>query len=99
MDTNRRYTIVRLPPQEKDVYFVVPGVHPEPDVSRYSVEEGSCPTNWLSDIEAIIIDGDTDPHGLFEYVRDIQAPAFLDKAHNPVEEWAKVIPEAFPEKS
>ena len=91
------YTIVCLPPQEKPIYFVVPRVHPESEVGEYMVDEGECPTNWLRDIECIIVDGDTDPHGLFEYVRDVAELPFLEAAHSPEDEWKKVVPEAFPE--
>jgi hypothetical protein len=97
MTTREGYTIVCLPPQERPVYFVVPLVHPETEISDYMVSEGSCPTNWLRDIQRIICDGDTDPHGLFEYVRDIPEQPFIGHTHNPDDEWPKVVPEAFPE--
>lgn len=90
------YTVVCLPPQDKPVYFVVPRVHPDSDVGEFMVDENDCPTNWLRNIQQIITDGDTDPHGLFEYVKDIPRPSFLDRSHDPEEEWRKVIPEAFP---
>lgn len=38
------------------------------DRKRYYIEEHTCPTNLVS-CEAIIYNGDTDPHGVLEYVR------------------------------
>jgi hypothetical protein len=35
---------------------------------RYFYNEHTCPTNWLRDIEQIEFEGDTDPHGVFEFV-------------------------------
>lgn len=91
-ETAKRFTIVRLPPQEKDVYFVVPA-----DYDEYAVNEGTCPTNlFVGGCEQIMANGDSDPHGLFEFVRIIDRPEFLDRSHRPNEEWPKIIPEAYP---
>jgi|SRR6185437_4520994 len=40
------------------------------DNSRYFYEEHTCPTNYLKDVEMVIDlkNGDTDPHGIFEFV-------------------------------
>lgn len=35
---------------------------------QYYYDEHTCPTNWVRDIEEIECEGDTDPHGLFEFV-------------------------------
>jgi hypothetical protein len=35
---------------------------------RYFYNEHTCPTNWLQDIQQIEFEGDTDPHGVFEFV-------------------------------
>lgn len=35
---------------------------------RYYYDEHTCPTNWTSQIEQIIFEGDTDPHGVFQFV-------------------------------
>jgi hypothetical protein len=36
--------------------------------SRYFYDEHTCPTNWVHEIEQIEFNGDTDPHGVFEFV-------------------------------
>lgn len=36
--------------------------------ARYFYDEHTCPTNWLRDIKQIEFKGDTDPHGVFEFV-------------------------------
>lgn len=38
------------------------------DHQKYFYEEHTCPTNWVSEIEEIVFEGDHDPHGLFELV-------------------------------
>jgi len=35
---------------------------------EYYYNEHTCPTNWTRQIEQIIFDGDTDPHGVFQFV-------------------------------
>lgn len=69
-----------LPPQKHPVYFVIGS-----DVGRnsehgehteYYYNEHSCPTNWLKDIRLICIEHDTDPHGLFRYMRSITKASF-----------------------
>jgi hypothetical protein len=35
---------------------------------QYFYDEHTCPTNFMSQVEQIIFDGDTDPHGVFEFV-------------------------------
>lgn len=94
---NKKYDILCLPPQEKPIYFVVPSrMGDDAETNAYRFEEGDCPTNFfLGGITTIITDGDTDPHGLFEYVKSVSDPEFLERAHSPEEEWKKIIPEAF----
>lgn len=74
-----------LEPQDKPVYFLVPGSRyegghwdddsrTEDESKQYHYDESSCPTNWLHP-EAIRIGGDNDPHGLIKYLgyRDYSA--------------------------
>jgi predicted RNA-binding Zn-ribbon protein involved in translation (DUF1610 family) len=44
------------------------------DGAEYFYNEHTCPTNWTSDIEMLIDDGDGDPHGVFEYVESVDLP-------------------------
>lgn len=36
--------------------------------TEYFYNEHTCPTNWTNEIEQIEFEGDTDPHGVFEFV-------------------------------
>ena len=83
-----RMTIVRLPPQDKPVYFAV-----NMDWDEYATEERQCPSDlFLSGCELVAIDGDLDPHGLFEWVRTIDRPAFLATGYSD-DDWLKIVPE------
>lgn len=35
---------------------------------QYFYDEHTCPTNFMSQVGQIIFEGDTDPHGVFEFV-------------------------------
>lgn len=69
---------VRLVPQSSPIILKVNGIifegrdaSPEECLEsnkRFFYEEHQCPTNILHDTEDVIIDGDDDVHGLFEYV-------------------------------
>lgn len=68
-----------LPPQEKPVYFVIRGMgfRKLGELTALSnkgffYESHSCPTNWLRDIERLVIEDDDDPHGLLLHVRSIE---------------------------
>lgn len=73
----RTVDVLMLPPQETPVYFVVEGARyegqrhggdtPEAEHKRFYYEEHSCPTNWLEPV-MVYHDGDSDPHGLIEFV-------------------------------
>lgn len=91
----KRYDILCLPPQDKPVYFVVEAFLPDDlETTEYHYEEGGCPSDHFHKLDTIIIDGDADPHGLFEYVRTTGEIEFPNP-HNPDIEWAKIVPEAF----
>jgi len=36
--------------------------------TQYFYDEHTCPTNWVGDIVQIEFQGDTDPHGVFQFV-------------------------------
>lgn len=80
------YDVLVLRPQEKPVYFVVEGMRFEGErwqnadedesaSKQFFYEEHSCPTNWLEP-EMVYFDGDTDPHGLIEFVATRDADTF-----------------------
>lgn len=93
---SKRYDVIRINPEAKPIYLVVEAFDGDPEVTSYYYEEGTCPVNVLNGrFEKVIVDGDTDPHGLFEYVRTIDTPAFLGRTHDPDKEWKTIIPEAF----
>jgi len=77
--------VLRLDPQAKPVYFVVPGrryepadpLVPEEDRHAFYYEEHSCPVNWLKPV-MVFYDGDTDPHGLIQFVSSTDARAMGD---------------------
>ncbi len=78
--------VLRLPPQSKPVYFVVEGMRFEDegpfrddDITneehkQFYYEEHSCPVNWLKPT-MVYFDGDTDPHGLIEFVSTVDSSA------------------------
>jgi hypothetical protein len=82
--------LLRLP-ATPPVYFVVKGCRLVDSPDRtYFYEEHSCPTNYVQ-CEAIICDGDDDPHGVFEFVRSVDVPDDYDGKAN----WRALFPEAF----
>lgn len=91
------FEILVLPPQDKPVYFIIPAWHDDaedddPEATKFLFEERQCPHDIIMNCEAIIVDGDTDPHGLFEHVRSIQNPG---PAARTEDWWRSVLPEAF----
>ncbi len=56
----KTFDVLRLPPQDKDVYFIVSGMRFEPgeNHAEYFYESHSCPTNWLRP-EMVYHDGDS----------------------------------------
>lgn len=107
--TKKVLTLLRLDPQPKPVYFVVEAGYADDDpnvdetstaesLNRYYFEEGSCPTNFVR-CELIVSEGDTDPHGIFEWVRTVERPECLSRTHDPGVEWPVIFPEAFEKKA
>jgi ribosomal protein L37AE/L43A len=108
-------SLLVLKPEDAPVFFVVKGsrsVNPnrpsdrdEHESNRFLYEEHSCPTNFIR-CEAIIADSDSDPHGVFEYVRTVDCPPHPDDNNSdrawPDDNdsdraWYAIFPEAFPE--
>lgn len=75
-------TLVSLPPQTEPFYFLLKRKvwtrqNEEVDLDLdYYINEHSCPTNWLRDIEVVMFDGDADPHGVIRHVRTIEMKDF-----------------------
>lgn len=95
----KRFALLRLPPQQKAVYFLIPAwdkPDAEKESTEYLYEEHVCPTDLLSreGVELISVEGDLDPHGIFEWVRSIDRPEFLDRTYSS-DEWREVLPELF----
>lgn len=97
-ETEKKITVFCLPPQDKPVYFIVHGSWGSgvPGEEGYVVDEHTCPTNLFGrGVEAIIVDGDCDPHGIFRFVRETDTPKWMNRGHCPEDEWPKIVPEAF----
>lgn len=83
----RGLMLLKLAASEPPVFMVVaqdidPGDADE--IERhltYLVEEHTCPTN-LVPVEAILTDGDADPHGILEFVQIIDRPPDWDTARD-----------------
>ena len=74
--------LLKMRPQDHPVFFVIrsfdyyrghDGQAPFAN-AKYYYEEGTCPVNWIADIEMIAAGNNTDPHGLFEYVTSVDLP-------------------------
>ena len=96
------YVLMKLPPQKEPVYFIVdhaiydhdkgktdiPNSPERVEGTKYYLEENTCPTNYIC-IPAIVHQGDTDPHRLFEYCSEVLASEVSEDA----EDWEKHFPE------
>lgn len=95
MGEAKRYDVLRLDAQDAPIFLIVEAIGgDEVDEKQYFYEEHICPSDILHRVETVIIKGDTDPHGLFEYVRTSDE-LDLSGGYAPGEAWSKVVPEAF----
>jgi len=91
-------SLLVLPPQKQPVYFILGNTGYRDrntgkiDLDRdYYYNDHSCPTNWFTDIRAMIIGDDADPHGLLQHVRStleadadaIMEPVRLSQGYEP----------------
>lgn len=99
--TIRTFVLLELSPQKGSVYFVVEGMRfigrggstDQAEHDRFFYEEHSCPTNFIR-CERIIADGNTDPHGLFDYVSTIDKPKMEDDECVRLDPfWQKLFPQ------
>ena len=79
--TIKKDTLVCL--KKDNIYLIVKGICLDDSIEHdeYHYEEKTCPTNYLSRVMVIIDaeDGDTDPHGIFEYVETIPYDEKIDE--------------------
>jgi hypothetical protein len=70
---------------DREVYFVIygtmhceNGVRPSLDElnghHQFLYEEHTCPTNWMTGVEALVWGDNTDPHALIEHVQSVYLP-------------------------
>lgn len=95
----RWLALLMLEVKGRPVYFVVGNAYghlwedPEKvnEHHRYFYEEHTCPTNWLRDCVMVAVEGDTDPHGLWRFVRSAE----VERGFNPHE--GDSLEDLFPE--
>jgi hypothetical protein len=90
--------LLKIDTKEEPVYFVIEGLAEWPmtaadlcDKERFFYEEHTCPTNFIR-IPMICQGGDTDPHGVFEFV---DAVWMMDEYDS--EEASEYLAEVFPQ--
>jgi hypothetical protein len=85
-----------VPPSDKPIYLVVKTKrYSDDDGLAYFYNEHTCPTNWIGDVEAIIFEGDSDPHGVAQFVRRVDLPSSVDDVDDL--DLPSLFPEAFAE--
>jgi hypothetical protein len=101
--TTRSMALLKLEAKDGPIYFIMdhPRYHPEGSEDsdddnqfhqRFFFNEHSCPTNWLDECVAVIINNDTDPHGFLKFIRAVDVPEDFDEDQA---EWKNLFPEAF----
>lgn len=88
--------LLMIPARAEPVYLVLNSWRWEGDEDHgkeYFYEEHTCPTNWTDQIEAFILDGDADPHGVAQFVRTVDAPEEPDGGEEY--DFQMLFPEAF----
>ncbi|CAH2399192.1 hypothetical protein [Mesorhizobium ventifaucium] len=96
----KSYDLLVILPQEKPIYFIVEGGYHSPHEfedkgKAYFYGEHTCPTNWLQSVEAIVSEGDDDPHGIAEFVRTVDVSGVEHPGGDGEPDWRAVFPEAF----
>jgi len=87
--------LLRLDPQQQSIFLIVKGRifdgKLDEDSDQYLYEQHTCPTNFLGDVEVVIIGEDNDSHGLFEYVTTIRKSKDLEVWKLNTEELANLF--------
>jgi len=78
-----KLVLLRVPPRLSPIYLVVRATQYRPEEAvdsgdEYFYNQHTCPTNWIGDVEMVIADGSTDPHGVAQWVASIPAGDLLD---------------------
>jgi hypothetical protein len=60
---------------------------------EYFYNEGTCPTNWMSEIDTIIENQNVDPHGIFQWVSTITMPKEWDSSNKGFDWFCEHFPE------
>jgi hypothetical protein len=96
-DEPKTFDLVVLDAVEPPIYFVVRGSGMDPETASYSYDEARCPKNIFDNAETVIFESDTDPHGIFTFLRTIPCPPELRSGHGyrPDDVWRREFPEAF----
>lgn len=82
------HVLLELEPQERSVFLVAKGMFfngkIDPENKKYYYEEHTCPINYFKDVEVVMVEEDSDPHGLFRYKGSIptQLEPDLDKLNS-----------------
>lgn len=102
-DETPGFLLVKIAGTKPPVYFIIdqpfwahndqPDTAEHNDHETYWVEEHTCPTN-ICPVEAIIWDGDADPHRVFEYVAHRPQPhGDHEIAQYGIDDWRAIFPE------
>jgi hypothetical protein len=89
-----KYLLLRYHRDDVPLYFVIEWEHEGQYATakhvKFTLEEHSCPTNWIGQTKAIIDEGEGDPHGFLQFVKIIDAP--VDEEDIDLQE---LFPEAY----
>ena len=83
---DKSLVLLELRPRPVSVYVIIRGgmFDGEKDNHDYFYEEHDCPTNFLSQIEMMIVGDSVDPHGAFDYVAEIKEQEIDNLSANEV---------------
>lgn len=79
MNEEKSFVLLKFPPRDVPVYLIIRRDRADlqymtDEHLRFLYDEHTCPINWSSGIEAFILDGDSDPHGVAEFVASCDVP-------------------------
>ncbi len=93
------FHILKIARTDGDVHFVVEGLAEWPASfdemtarEKYFYEQHTCPTNFIR-IPLIAVNGDTDPHGIFEFVESVWMMSVYDGLNDKASYLCEVFPQ------